>query len=91
MVTNEGKVKVKVNLRLLSTKDDLELELKEGATVSSLLEKLVLVYGKDLKKLVGDPDEGYKVMVVVNKKLVKPSQNLKEGDELYLSLPIAGG
>jgi len=82
---------IKVNLRLLSIKDDLELELKEGATVNSLLEKLVLVYGKDLKKLVGDPDEGCKVMIAVNKELVKPSQNLKEGDELYLSLPVAGG
>jgi len=44
-----------------------------------------------LKKLVGDPDEKCKVMIAVNKELVKPSQNLKEGDELYLSLSVAGG
>ena len=84
-------MKVKIKLRLFTITDDLELELEEGKTVSSLLEKLVLVYGKALKKLVGDGAEGCKIMIAVNRKLVNSSQNLKEGDELYLSLPIGGG
>jgi len=85
-------MKVKVKLRLLSITDDLELELKRGETIRSLLEKLGSIYGRDLKKLVGgDGDEGFKAMAILNEKLVKLSQTLKEGDELYLTLPVAGG
>lgn len=82
-------MKIKVKLRLLQINGDLELELKEGATVRFLLEKLVSVYGKDLQKLTGD--EGFTEMTIVNKKLVKSSQNLNEGDEVYLIFPAAGG
>lgn len=85
-------MKVRVKLRLLSIKDDLELEMKEGETIKHLLEKLEPAYGKDLKKLVGNrTDQGFKAMAILNGKFVKPSQRLKDGDELYLTLPVAGG
>lgn len=85
-------MKVRVKLRLLSITDDLELELKEGETIRSLLQKLVPVYGDDLGKLVGgNADDRFKAMAILNGKLVKPGQSLKEGDELHLALPVAGG
>lgn len=85
-------MKVRIKLRLLSITDDLELELKEGETIRFLLQKLEPAYGEDLKKLVGNgTDQEFKAMAMLNGKLVKPSQKLKDGDELYLMLPVAGG
>ncbi len=85
-------MKVRVKLRLLSITDDLELNFEEGETIRSLLKKLEPAYGEDLKKVVGNcTDQGFKAMAILNGKLVKPSQRLKDGDELYLTLPVAGG
>jgi molybdopterin converting factor small subunit len=84
-------MQVKVNLRLLKIKGELEVELKEGSTVESLLEKLISIYGESLKRLIGDADKGFRVMVMANGELVRYDQNLKDKDKLSLILPIAGG
>jgi len=85
-------MKVRVKLRLLSIMDDLELNFEEGETIRDLLKKLEPAYGEDLKKVVGNrTDQGFKAMAILNLELVKPSQRLKDGDELYLTLPVAGG
>ncbi|RLE10130.1 hypothetical protein DRJ04_09420 [Candidatus Aerophobetes bacterium] len=50
---------VKVRLRLLKIEDNIEVKLEENATVRSLLEKLTLIYGEKLKKLIGDAEKAY--------------------------------
>lgn len=45
-------MEVKVDLRLLNIYDKLAVKLKENSTVRSLLEKLISIYGDDLKKLI---------------------------------------
>ena len=84
-------MEVKVNLRLLKIEDELEVELKEGSTVKSLLEKLISIYGDNLKRLIGDAEKGFRVMVMANAEMVKYDQRLKDKDELSLILPVAGG
>ena len=84
-------MKVKVNLRLSKIKGELEVELKEGSTVKSLLEKLTLIYGERLKRLIGDAEKGFRVMVMANGEVAKYDQRLKDKDELSLILPVAGG
>jgi len=84
-------MKVKVNLRLLKIEDELVVELKGDFTVKSLLEKLISIYGEDLKRLIGDAEKGFKVMVMANGEMVKYDQRLKDKDELSLILPVAGG
>ena len=84
-------MKVKVKLRLLKIEDELEVELKEGSTVRSLLEKLTLTYGDNLKRSIGDAEKGFRVMVMANREMVKYDQRLKDKDELSLILPAAGG
>jgi len=84
-------MKVKVNLRLLKIEDELVVELKEDFTVKSLLEKLTSIYGEDLKRLIGDAEKGFRVMVMANGEMVKYDQRLKDKDELSLILPVAGG
>ena len=84
-------MEVKVNLRLLKIEDELEVELREGSTVKSLLEKLISIYGDNLKRLIGDAEKGFRVMVMANAEMVKYDQRLKDKDELSLILPVAGG
>ncbi|TET29142.1 MoaD/ThiS family protein [Candidatus Aerophobetes bacterium] len=84
-------MEVKVNLRLLKIEDEREVELKEGSTVKSLLERLTSIYGEDLKRLIGDAEKGFRVIVMANAEMVKYDQRLKDKDELSLILPVAGG
>ena len=84
-------MEVKVNLRLSRIQDELEVELKEDSTVKSLLEKLTSIYGEDLKRLIGDAEKGFRVVVMANGEMVKYDQKLKDKDELSLILPVAGG
>lgn len=84
-------MKVKVNLRLSRIQDELEVELKEDSTVKSLLEKLTLIYGESLKRLIGDAEKGFRVIVMANGEVVKYDQRLRDKDELSLILPAAGG
>lgn len=84
-------MKAKVTLRLLKIEDELEVELEEGSTIESLLEKLTSIYGEDLKRLIGNAEKGFRVMVMANAEMVKYDQRLKDKDELSLILPVAGG
>ncbi|MBE0477762.1 MoaD/ThiS family protein [Candidatus Aerophobetes bacterium] len=84
-------MKVKVKLRLLKINDELTVELEESSTVKSLLDKLLSMYGEDLRRLVGSPEKGFRVMVMANGQMVKYDHRLKDNDELSLILPVAGG
>ena len=84
-------MKVKVELRVLSIDDKLEIELKEGSTVESLLENLISIYGENLKKLITDAEKGFRIIVVANQEILKLDQELKDKDNLLLLLPVAGG
>ncbi|RLE09109.1 hypothetical protein DRJ00_05020 [Candidatus Aerophobetes bacterium] len=84
-------MKVKVQLRLLKVNDDVEIELKESSTIRHLLEKLVSIYGDDLKKLIYSTRQRFGVMAIVNGERSKLDQKLKHKDELLLILPVVGG
>lgn len=84
-------MKLKIKLRLLRINDELEVELEEGSTVRSLLERLISIYGDKLRRLVGDAEKGFRVMVMSNGKIVGYDQKLKDKDQVSLILPVAGG
>jgi len=44
-----------------------------------------------LKKLIGDAEKGFRVVVIANGEMVKFDQELKDKDELFLILPATGG
>ena len=84
-------MEVKVDLRLLHIYDKLAVELKENSTVRSLLEKLISIYGEDLKKLIAAGKKGFRVIVIANGEIAKFDHQLEDKDELLLLLPVAGG
>ena len=84
-------MEVKVDLRLLNIYDKLEVKLEENCTVRSLLEKLISIYGEDLKKSIAHGEKGFRVTVVANGEIAKFDQELNDKDELLLLLPVAGG
>jgi len=84
-------MEVKVDLRLLHIYDKFAVELKENSTVRSLLEKLISIYGEDLKKLIASGKKEFRVIVIANGEIAKFDHQLEDKDELLLLLPVAGG
>jgi len=84
-------MKVNVKLRLLKINEERQVELEQGSTVKSLLEKLISIYGDELKGLIGDAERGFRVMVLRNGEVIKYDKELKDQDEVSLILPVAGG
>ena len=96
--------KMRVNVRYfglirneLRKKED-EIELKEDAFLSGLLDKLVKMYGEPLKKLFDVKTENIldpTFIVTVNGMLTGQLQgmktNLKEGDKIALMTLVSGG
>ena len=79
-------MKVKVlffaGLRELAGKSQMNLEVKDGESVSRLLEMLK----SDFPDLLSKP-----LMLAVNTEYVERDHKLKEGDEVALIPPVSGG
>ncbi len=81
-------------IRSKTEKKSEKVNLKEGALLSDLLNKLVEVYGEAIKNLFAD--EGKNVLdpnfiVTVNGKSLPTDTKLKEGDTVSLMTVISGG
>ena len=63
---------------------EIELELEEQSTISSLLEKLFEQY-PGMKKLEEE------TIVSLNKNYAEPKDILKDGDEVAVFPPVSGG
>lgn len=85
-----GRTKLKIKVRLFAHyrerlgQGDLEVELANGATVASLLQRLKEAYPTLPLNQKG-------LLVAVNKEYAEPSHLLKEGDEVALIPPVSGG
>ncbi len=77
-------VKFFSSFRRFAGKDIEHMEMPEGATVQTLLE-LLTVEHPDMERALGF------VMVAVNRKTVESEHKLKDGDEVSVFPPIAGG
>ena len=84
-------MKIKVNLRLSPIEKELELTLETNSTVEKLLERLVSIYGQRLRRLTGDSEKGYQVLVMRSRQILPYDEPLKDGDDLAIVLPLAGG
>ncbi len=93
------KVKVKALADLweaVGKKRELLVELKDGATVLDLVNKLVEQYGEPLRKILVGEKGGLSdsIVVLVNRtEIGKGAEEtvLKDGDEVTFMPPVAGG
>jgi molybdopterin synthase sulfur carrier subunit len=78
---------------------EIEMELKEGSTVRDLLEALAS-YSPKLEEAAYDDSGDLKdyVLLMINRKRIDPSDpeaylkaELKDGDEVAIFPPVAGG
>ena len=67
-----------------------EFELDAGATVDVLAKKLVLKYGRELRKRLEDATTR-PVLFVVADQPAGGDRQLSEGDEVLLTYPAGGG
>ena len=80
------------HLRLALGRRDLELELPEGATVATVLERLRSMVPSHLESMVaGGAEGGYRLVVLVNERRSGPDRLLQDGDVITLLPPLGGG
>jgi MoaD family protein len=95
-------MKVKVHylgyIKNMLEKKDEELDIREGAPLSELLEKLAGIYGQPFKKEVFEPglkdlETGFAVTVngIFMDQLNGVETKLKEGDNIILMSLMSGG
>jgi len=85
-------VKVKIFPKLSKMPaNTVELELEDGATIMSVMQKLSMLYGSELEKQIYNSEKGeYIVEFIVNQRHELPSKTLEDGDEITI-LPFAVG
>jgi len=88
--------KIKITVKYLGTFSQLtgrkeeRVELDGGATVDVLAKKLVLKYGRELKKRLEDMTTRPVLFIVANRPATGDWQ-LSDGDEVLLTYPAGGG
>ena len=88
---------MKVKIKLLGSIGNLtgvktvELPVNKGDTVSKLIEKMVKVYGEQLKRRIFYRGGGLGVILVLNGKQCNLDDKVKDGDEISIMPPISGG
>jgi molybdopterin converting factor small subunit len=80
------------HLRLALGVRSLELDLPEGATVATAIERVRAMVASDLESVIVDVERGgYRLAAMVNGRHAAPGVCLQPGDELVLLPPISGG
>jgi molybdopterin converting factor small subunit len=70
----------------------LELDLPEGATVATAIERVRAMVDPDLESVIVDKERGgYRLSATVNGQHADPEKRLQPGDEVTLLPPISGG
>ena len=73
-------------------KRSLDMDLPEGATVSTVMEHLRSMLGSELESVIVDKDRGgYRLVFLVNGQRTSPEAALQEGDVVSLLSPLGGG
>jgi len=81
-------------IRSKTEKKSEKVDLREGALLSDLLNKLVEVYGEAIKNLFADESQNIldpNFIVTVNGKSLPTDTKLKEGDTVSFMTVISGG
>ena len=73
-------------LREAAARDTIEVEVPEGAPVSTVLEEV-----KRARPELSEPLERWKPAVAVNRAFAGPDRALRPGDEVALLPPVSGG
>ena len=80
------------HLRLALGVRRLELDLPEGATVATAIERVRAMVDADLESVIVDQERGgYRLAAMVNGQHAAPEVRLQPGDEVALLPPISGG
>ena len=85
------------SLRDITRVDEIILPIENNSTVNSVLEKLIIKFGKEFENRIYNSSEGINsyVLIALNGKDISIYNGLKteikNGDELFLLPIIAGG
>jgi MoaD family protein len=88
--------RINVTVKYLGTfsqitgRNEERVELETGATVDALARRLVLKYGRELKKRLEDQTTRPVLFVVANQP-ANGDRQLSDGDEVLMTYPAGGG
>ena len=70
----------------------LDLELPEGATVATVMERVKEMASPDVESMIVDRERGgYRLVVLVNGRRAGVDTSLRDGDVVSLLPPLGGG
>lgn len=80
------------HLRLSLGTRGLALELPDGSTVATVLKELSRRVGPELQRsVIGDGEDGYRLVALVNSRRAGVTSALSDGDVIALLPPLGGG
>ena len=80
------------HLRLSVGRRAVELDLPDGSTVSTVMERLRRLVSPDVENMIVDKERGgYRLVVLVNGRRAGSDIALREGDLVSLLPPLGGG
>ncbi len=88
---------MKVRIKLLGGISSLtgvktvEIQVNKDDTVGKSIEKMVRIYGEQLKRRIFYKGGGLGVILLLNGKGCDLGDKVKDGDEIFIMPPISGG
>ena len=90
--TLQVRVRLFSHLRLSIGKRVLALDLPDGATVSTIMERVRQMVDSDVESMIVDKERGgYRLVALVNGHRTGTDTALREGDVVSLLPPLGGG
>ncbi len=88
---NNTLIRIKVSLRLVLFKDDVELDVPAGTTLKQALTRFMDLCAEKARDLIQDSSGKLKVLTLVNNERAGNEKILKEGDQVSLVALVSGG
>ena len=84
-------MKIRVTIRLVLYKSEMEVDFPEGATVETALARVAELTNKRVRGLLYDSHGKPIVLTLINSRSVTKAETLIDGDHLVILANVTGG
>ena len=84
-------MRIKVSLRLVLVKDDVEMDVPVGTTLNQAVDRFMGYCDEKARHLIQDSNGKLKVLTLVNNERAANEKILEDGDQLSLVALVSGG
>ena len=84
-------MRIKVSLRLVLVKDDVEMDVPVGTTLNQAMDRFLQQCDEKARHLIRDSNGKLKVLTLVNNERAANEKILENGDQVSLVALVSGG